>query len=94
MKLSEISRYWAAKELTRIEFNAEARAVALKAPFACEEFTLELPFPDGQPLLGDRPLEKVASRLQLKPGTWCREAAKTLACFKLAKGGGMLSLKV
>jgi hypothetical protein len=94
MKLSEISRYWAAKELTTIQLDAATRTVSLKAPFACEEFTLELPFPDGQPLLGDLPLEKVDSRLQLKPGTWCREAAKTLACFKLAKGGGMLSLKV
>ena len=34
MKLSEIARYWAARELTRIERGAD-RAIALDAPFAC-----------------------------------------------------------
>lgn len=82
MKLSEISRYWAAKELTRIEFDAAKRVVALRAPFACEEFTLSLPLTEAAP----QGLIQVDSRLQLKPGTWCREKDASLLCFKMAKG--------
>jgi hypothetical protein len=42
MKLSEIARYWAAKELTRIERVGEK--IQLHAPFACPGFTLEVPW--------------------------------------------------
>ena len=93
MKLSEISRYWAAKELTQIELNAADREVAFKAPFACAEFTLELPFGAGLPTLENQPLQEVATRLQLKPGSWVREQQKTLVCLKLAKGTSKLTLR-
>jgi hypothetical protein len=86
MKLSEISRYWAAKELTRIEFDAAKRVVALQAPFACEEFTLSLPLTEAAP----QGLTQVDSRLQLKPGTWCREKEASLLCFKMAKGASRI----
>jgi len=86
MKLSEISRYWAAKELTRIEFDAASRVVTLKAPYACEEFTLSLPVNDGAP----EGLTQVDLRLKLKPGTWFREKDATLVCFKLTKGASKI----
>jgi hypothetical protein len=41
MKLSEISRYWAAKELTKITVD-EKSLVKLKAPFAAPVFTLKI----------------------------------------------------
>ena len=41
MTLSEMSRYWAAKALTRIEW--QQGRVALRAPFACPRFTLRVP---------------------------------------------------
>ena len=41
MKLSEIARYWAARELTRIE--REANIVTFRAPFACPLFTVSVP---------------------------------------------------
>ena len=41
MKLSEIARYQAAKELTAV--TREEGAVALEAPFACPDFTVRLP---------------------------------------------------
>jgi hypothetical protein len=94
MKLSEIARYWAAKELTRIEWNAKGRGVSFKAPFACDEFTVELPFREGSPVHGERPLEKVASSMDLKPDTWCRQKDKTIVCLKLAKGESKLSMPV
>ncbi len=89
MKLSEISRYWAAKELTKIEFDAAKSLVTLKAPFACEEFTLSLPELQGVP----EGLTEVDSRLKLKPGTWCREKDATLVCFKLTKGVSKVGFK-
>ena len=41
MKLSEIARYWAARELTRIE-RPDASGLAFHAPFACPQFTVKL----------------------------------------------------
>ncbi len=48
MKLSEIARYWAAKELTQItlypvDTSSQSFQVHLKAPYGCPEFTLKLP---------------------------------------------------
>ena len=40
MKNSEIARYWAARELTRIERSG--KKITLTAPFAAPEFTLRL----------------------------------------------------
>jgi hypothetical protein len=88
MKLSEIARYWAAKELTRIE--AAGGNVTLRGPFACPDFTLELAIPaahaplvtvEGESLA----LEEVEGPLQLKSGTFARQEGKVLACFNLPK---------
>lgn len=87
MKLSEIARYWAAKELTAIKQDTSTRSVHLRAPFACPEYTLTMPFGEGTPL------REVAGRLQLTPGTWCREGASTLVCFALPKGVSQLSMR-
>ncbi len=43
MKISEIGRYWAAKELTKITVTADG--LALQAPFACRDFTVAYPSP-------------------------------------------------
>ncbi|HEY1050466.1 MAG TPA: hypothetical protein VGE39_11945 [Prosthecobacter sp.] len=90
MKLSEIARYWAAKELTRIEFDAGKRAGTLRAPYACDGFTLSWPVDSGAPHVRhgetQTALVEVDSRLKLTPGTWCREKDRTLLCLKLEKG--------
>ena len=83
------ARYWAAKELTRIEFDTKTRVTTLHAPFACEEFTISLPVADGRP----NSLTEVDSRLKLKPGRWCREKDATLVCLKMAKGVSTLGFK-
>jgi hypothetical protein len=46
MKLSEVARYWAAKELTRIERTEHG--LTLSAPFACPDFTLQMPANSNQ----------------------------------------------
>lgn len=90
MKLSEIARYWAAKELTRIEFDAGRRSGTLRAPYACDGFTLSWPVESGAPQVRhgetQTALAEVDSRLKLTPGTWCREKGRTLLCLKLEKG--------
>lgn len=96
MKLSEIARYWAAKELTRIEGN-ETR-ISFQAPFACTGFTVSThaPAKRGSPRVstqGDaKPLAEVAHRLQLRPGTWTKDKEELLVCFDLPKGKSELML--
>jgi hypothetical protein len=89
MKLCEISRYWAARELTEIE-RAET-GVKFRAPFACPDFTVACPMiPNRQPRLrarGEvRPLKEASTPLQLGEWTWCRAGEQALICFPLPKG--------
>jgi len=88
MKLSEISHYWAARELTRIErVDGEVR---LHAPFTAPDFTVEMDgvfssvaiSGDGQP----QQLRRVAGPLDLSGGTWAQLDGKVVACFDLPRG--------
>ena len=91
MKTSELARYWAAKELTRIEKTE--RTISLRAPFACPAFTLRIEArSEGAPKLADKALEEVKRIRDLKPGTWLGEKDAVLACFDLAKGKSTLTL--
>lgn len=94
MKLSEISRYWAARELTQI--TRHDQELTLRAPFACPAFTLRLPLPDGTApkLTAARrvvPLQEVRSPQQLAAGTWTRTQEGTVVCFDLPRGASVLS---
>lgn len=97
MKLSEIARYWAAKELTRIGRNGDD--IELHAPFACPAFTIELDAPqDAVPRLGSTaqtgaPLHEVSDVRKLTSGTWNRKAQRTSICFNLPKGTSSLTLR-
>lgn len=92
MKLSEIARYWAARELTRI--TREGRDVVLDAPFAAPAFTVRLRRPGdlGLALRTDRPrsLREVVRPADLVPGSWVREGNTVTACFDLPKGRSAL----
>ncbi|MEQ1852533.1 MAG: hypothetical protein ABMA01_13195, partial [Chthoniobacteraceae bacterium] len=93
MKLSGVARYWAAKELTRIERAADG--VVFKAPFACGEFTIRW---KGAitlaPVLiagaGRTELQEVNAALKLVPNTWCRDGEHIIACIALPKGASRL----
>jgi hypothetical protein len=89
MKLSEVARYWAAKELTRRE--RDAQGASFHAPFACPQFTVRLSAREnaaprlvaaGQP----RPLQEVNRALDLRSGTWLRQADSVTVCFDLPQG--------
>ena len=89
MKLSEISRYWAAKELTKIDRTETGWTFA--APFACPQFTVKLPMKEAKKFsltAGDRrtELKEVTKPLDLKGGTWVKEKDGATVCFDLPKG--------
>lgn len=96
MKLSEISRYWAAKELTRIE--RDGANVRFSAPFATTRFTVEVagPAPAAQPKIvhskDTTMLSEVQRRNDLKSGAWLREKQSCVYCFDLAKGASALQV--
>lgn len=96
MKLSEIARYWAARELTEIE--CQDGRVRLNAPFAATDFTLAIPGASAPPILqtdGQKlQLREVQSALKLEAGMWCRNGEETLACFNLPRGASMLQCSV
>ena len=95
MKLSEVSRYWAAKELTAMELANPG--LIFEAPFACPQFTIEWKsdgrFPrqlqqEGKASL----LTEASSWKNLQPNTWCRNGGNIIACIALPKGRSGLSL--
>jgi hypothetical protein len=95
MKLSEVARYWAAKELTRIE--RAGNTTRFHAPFASPDFTVRLtaPGPNAPRLHRNQnpiPLQEVNSPLRLIPGTWCREGQELTVCFPLPKGSSTLQV--
>jgi hypothetical protein len=89
MKLSEIARYWAAKELTSIV--QQGRQARLTAPYACPGFTVRLgAVTDAPPRVvvdgKATPLRKVASSRELQSGTWVQTDRGRVVCFDLPKG--------
>jgi hypothetical protein len=87
MKLSEIARYYAARELTASSLAADGKSLTLDAPFAAPDFTLRL--------TGTKPpkgMTRVSSFKDLKANTWHREVDTLTLCFDLPKGRTKLEL--
>jgi hypothetical protein len=92
MKLADISRYWAARELT--SFERRGARLEFDAPFACPVFTVRAEgtppivlWRDGRP----QPLEEVSGMLRLRAGSWTRDGNRIVACFDLPKGSSALA---
>jgi len=94
MKLSEIARYWAARELTGIERRGQA--IHLQAPFGTPNFTLETTGPAASVTLvsggAPQPLRQVQKPLDLAAGTWLQLDGKCVACFDLIRGESVLQV--
>jgi len=95
MKNSEIARYWAARELTKIE--RQGRKITFNAPFATTRFTIRTKAgSQGAPTLiagaNRADLRRVTAPLQLKSQTWHADGAEVTACFDLPKGKSTLAL--
>jgi len=85
MKLSEISRYWAAKELTSIQL--ESKTLKLKAPFAAPDFTLKIDKRSKNPEFGNGlAFNRVDKLSALKTNCYYAEKSETVLCFDLKKG--------
>lgn len=99
MKLSEIARYWAAKELTQI--LALDDGFEFRAPYACPNFTLRMPARDNlQPQITQGPvgtlplaLREVPVASQVVEGTFCRQHDQWIVCWKLERGRSQLTVR-
>ncbi|HIA18898.1 MAG TPA: hypothetical protein EYN03_10055 [Planctomycetes bacterium] len=94
MKISEIGRYWTAKELTRIEHGN--RKISFQAPFGTPRFTVRVPVPaTAAPKLTIQqrpiPLEPVSQARLLKTGNWLADPQGMVVCFDLPRGSSQLS---
>ena len=97
MKLGEIARYWAARELTSI--TPGKNKLILKAPFSTPGFTLKLNFRAQNLRIKSedeelRPLERVIEAKSLKSDSWFNDKTETILCFHLKKGMSELSFSL
>lgn len=95
MKLSEIARYWAAKELTSITLSG--KKLILKAPFSAPGFTVKVNIQVKNPGIKNegeetKPLERVNDIKSLKSNSWQTDKKTTILCFDLKKGVSEVSL--
>ncbi|MBT4691812.1 MAG: hypothetical protein HOB73_00525, partial [Planctomycetaceae bacterium] len=91
MKLSEIGRYWTAKELTRI--TVAERKISLNAPFGTPKFTVRVTgvaaTNNGPRLMVENQtvvLQGVTEIRLLRSGTWHADSKGLIMCFDLPKG--------
>lgn len=90
MKLSEMARYWAAKELTQL--RAGGNRLTIAAPFACEQFTIEFTVAGEAAEFqlitanGRTTLRSTDRLSQLNAGMYFRDGQKVTLCFALPKG--------
>jgi hypothetical protein len=95
MKNSEIARYWAAKECTRID--RDRNRVTFRAPFAAPIFTVEIQTqgsvaPKVFANAHSDALKEVHTALRLDRGEWTRSENGVVVCFDLPKGTSYLEL--
>lgn len=95
MKLCEIARYWAARELTQIE--KEGNRVTFRAPFATKRFTVRIPANAGRVprmTVNGNPvsLRGPAKLLDIDSGAWHADNRHTTICFDLPKGEAILEV--
>jgi hypothetical protein len=90
MKLSEIGRYWAARELTKMNVD-ENCTLLIDAPIPCPSFTVRLRHRHTKPptLYSDelaKQLRPVNDPELLSEFTYWRDDEQVIACFHLPKG--------
>jgi hypothetical protein len=92
MKLAEISRYWAAKELTQI--LVEENKIILQAPFIAPCFTLKINTNKIRPVLKNSiAFKEVQKSNDLTANTYYSDINSTLICFDLKKGTNEISIE-
>lgn len=89
MKLSEIARYWAARELTTV--SAETKKLAFRAPFATPGFTVKINTGIKAPSVKHendqpRPLARAENSSFTTQNCWYTDGKESFLCFELKKG--------
>jgi hypothetical protein len=89
MKLCEIARYWAAKELTKMEILGNK--VVMKAPYSCPGFTIKVSSTKLNPQIKNKnneskPLLRLKNEKEIRSGTWYSDKTGSVLCFDLEKG--------
>ena len=87
-----LATYAAARAATRVASGADGRQLTLTAPFACDDFTIAIPAPDGATrlFLDGIPLDHVAAADVVVPeGCWRRDGAEALVCLPLRDGAAL-----
>ena len=87
MKLSEIGRYWAARELTKL--NRTGNQITFDAPFAVDHFTLRIANASG-PVRLELNLTEVNDSSALVAGTWYQSEQDQIVCINLPRGRTLL----
>jgi hypothetical protein len=94
MTLSEISRYWAAKKLTRIELNKNE--ILMNAPFSTNEFTIQVDkkIRGAKLVMGSetKSLQKKTSELEIGNWNFYADKKQSILCFTLPKGDSKIIL--
>jgi len=95
MKLSQIARYWAARQLTHID--RDGVGLSLQAPFASADFTIQVAAHGSaapQLQVGETrtALREINRAANLKAGMWLREGDRLVLCFDLPRGHSRLRL--
>jgi hypothetical protein len=96
MKMSEIARYWAAKELTHVV--RDGNAIRFDAPIATSRFTVRVKRSEQDASnppqlvfqLQSRALREVARQSELAAGTFYRDGETIQACWDLQAGTSQL----
>ena len=94
MKVSEIGRYWAAKELTKISATGDGWTFA--APFDCADFTIKVPGQYSRLILSageqERQFEARGSLEALQSDTYFQDDQHCVVCFNLPKGDSRIRM--
>ena len=89
MKLSEIGRYWTAKQLTMI--RREGNRITLDAPFGTPNFTFKIRRASG-PVRHGGELREVSSITNLESATWISQGRDVIVCIDLPRGTTRIDL--
>ncbi len=89
MRLNEISRYWAARELTSVTLSG--KKLSFRAPFSAPGFTVRVNFAVRNPGIrfagGEaKPLSRVRDKKDIRANSWFSDAKSSILCFDLQKG--------
>ncbi len=93
MKVSEIGRYYAAKQFTQL--SQAGSAIQIDAPWSCKDFTFRL---SGQPakvvLRGEEDvlLRKVSTLETLQAGSYVHDQSSVTICIDLSQGKSTIEL--